>query len=113
MPKGTSGLIVTSDPLFATNHEKLAGLAEGLKVPTIFGDGNSEAGGLISYGPRLPQMFRDLGQYTAKILAGASPADLPVQQPVNLPLEINLRTAKVIGVEIPPALLARADRVIE
>jgi putative ABC transport system substrate-binding protein len=113
MPKGTGGLIITSDPLFATNHEKLAGLAEWLKVPTIFGDGNSEDGGLISYGPRLPQMFRDLGQYTAKILAGASPADLPVQQPANLPLKINLRTAQVIGVEILPTFLARADEVIE
>jgi ABC-type uncharacterized transport system substrate-binding protein len=80
MPKGTGGLIVPSDPLFATNHQRLAFLAEQLKVPTIFGGGNSDAGGVISYGPRLPQMFRELGRYTAKILAGANPADLPVQQ---------------------------------
>jgi len=113
MPKGTGGLIIPSDPLFATNHERLAGLAERLKVPTIFGDGNSEAGGLISYGPRLPQMFRELGHYTGKLLGGANPADLPIQQPTNLPLKINLLTAKIIGVEIPPSLLARADEVIE
>jgi putative tryptophan/tyrosine transport system substrate-binding protein len=113
LPKATGGLIVPSDPLFATQHERLAGLAAGLKVPTIFGDGNSEAGGLISYGPRLSQMFRDLGQFTAKILNGANPGDLPVQQPTNLPLKVNLHTAKSIGIEVPPALLARADEVIE
>jgi putative tryptophan/tyrosine transport system substrate-binding protein len=70
-------------------------------------------GSVSLYGPRLSQMFRELGQYTAKILGGANPGDLPVQQPVNLPLKINLRTAKAIGVQIPPALLARADEVIE
>jgi putative ABC transport system substrate-binding protein len=113
MPKGTGGLIVTSDPLFAISHAKLAAVAERLKVPTIFGDGVAEAGGLVSYGPRLPQMFRELGQCTAKILNGANPGDLPVQQPVNLPLKINLRTAKAIGLEIPPTLLARADEIIE
>jgi ABC-type uncharacterized transport system substrate-binding protein len=113
LPIGTGGLIIPSDPLFATNHERLASLAEQHKIPTVFGDGNSESGGVISYGPGLPDMFRQLGQYTGKILSGAQPSDLPVQQPTNLPLKLNLQTAKALGLTIPPTLLARADEVIE
>jgi ABC-type uncharacterized transport system substrate-binding protein len=109
----TVGLIITSDPLLATRHEQIASLAARLAVPTIFGDGNLESGGLISYGPRLPEMFRLLGNYTGKILRGAKAADLPVVQPTNIPLKINLKAAKALGLEIPPILLARADEVIE
>jgi putative ABC transport system substrate-binding protein len=107
------GLIITSDPLLATRHEQIASLAARFAIPTIFGDGNLESGGLVSYGPRLPEMFRLLGNYTGKILRGAKPADLPVSQPTNIPLKINLKAAKALGLEIPPILLARADEVIE
>ena len=107
------GLIITSDPLLATRHEQIASLAARFAIPTIFGDGNLESGGLVSYGPRLPEMFRLLGNYTGKILRGAKPADLPVSQPTNISLKINLKAAKSLGLEIAPILLARADEVIE
>ena len=107
------GLVVTNDPLFATHHEQIASLAASHAIPTIFGDGELSAGGLISYGPRLPDMFRQLGVCAGKVLAGAKPADLPVEQPTNIPLKINLKTAKALGLTVPPSLLARADEVIE
>jgi putative ABC transport system substrate-binding protein len=107
------GLVIPSDPLFSTHNEQIALLAARFALPTIFGTGQLESGGLMSYGPRLEEMFRKLGVYAGKILAGAKPADLPVEQPTRIPLRINLKTAKALGLEVPATLLVRADEVIE
>jgi putative ABC transport system substrate-binding protein len=74
---------------------------------------NVEAGGLISYGPNLRAQFRETAAFVEKILKGANPADLPVEQPTRLELILNLKTAKMMGLEVQPSLLVRADEVIE
>jgi ABC-type uncharacterized transport system substrate-binding protein len=107
-------LYVCADPLMNTHRVRINTLALGVRLPTMHGFRDYvEAGGLMSYGPNIPDLFRRAGDYVDKILRGARPADLPVEQPTKFDLAINLITAKALGLEVPPTLLARADEVIE
>jgi putative ABC transport system substrate-binding protein len=108
------GLYVAGDPLVTTNRNRIAILAVGARLPTTWANReNVEAGGLMSYGANLPDLHRRAAEYVDKILRGAKPADLPVEQPVKFDLVINMITAKALGITVPPMLLARADEVIE
>jgi putative ABC transport system substrate-binding protein len=109
------GLYVCPDPLLAsTNRVLINSLALGARLPTMVGNRESvEAGGLMAYGPDLTDLFRRAADYVDKILRGARPPDIPVEQPTKFELVINLKTAEALGLEIPPTLLARADEVIE
>ena len=108
------GLVVAGDPLFNTRRELLVTLAAHHAVPGIYVyRGFVSAGGLISYGASQPALFRLVGNYVGQILKGGKPADLPVQQPTRFELVINLKTAAALGLSVPPAILARADEVIE
>jgi putative ABC transport system substrate-binding protein len=107
-------LYVVTEPLVNTNRVLINKLALDAHLPTLHGLGAyAEAGGLMSYGPNVPDLFRRAGDYVDKILRGAKPADLPVEQPTRFDLTINLKTAKALGLELPPTLIARADTVIE
>jgi putative ABC transport system substrate-binding protein len=107
-------LYVVGDALVATHRIQINALALTGRLPTTHVVREfAEAGGLMSYGPNLPDLFRRAADYVDKILRGAKPADIPVEQPTKFELVINLKTAKALGLEVPPALLARADVVIE
>jgi putative tryptophan/tyrosine transport system substrate-binding protein len=107
-------LYVISDPLVTTNRIRINTLALRARMPTIYGNREFvEVGGLMSYGPNITDLFRRAAEFVDKILRGAKPADIPVEQPAKFDLIINLTTAKALGLEIPPTLLARADEVIE
>jgi putative ABC transport system substrate-binding protein len=107
-------LYVINDPLVNTNRVRVITLAVGARLPTMHGSREHvEAGGLISYGPNFPEQFRRGADYVDKILRGAKPGDIPVEQPTKFDLTINLITAKALGLDVPPTLLARADEVIE
>jgi putative ABC transport system substrate-binding protein len=108
------GLIVTGDPLFFSNRAKLLQFASTRQLPAIyFFRDFVDDGGLMAYGPSLADSFRRAATYVDKILRGARPADLPVEQPTKFELIINVRTAKTLGLTIPSSVLARADEVIE
>jgi ABC-type uncharacterized transport system substrate-binding protein len=113
--KGRAGaLAILPDPLFAGNLKRIAELAAKSRLPSIFHLVEFVgAGGLVAYGPDRSDMFRRAATYVDKILKGAKPADLPVEQPTKFEFVINLKTAKQIGLTIPPSVLARADRVIK
>jgi putative ABC transport system substrate-binding protein len=107
-------LVLAPDTFFNTRRELLVTLASYHTVPAIYAYRDFvSAGGLISYGPSLPAVFRKVGNYVGQILNGAKPADLPVEQPTTFELVINLKTAKALGLTIPQSILARADEVIE
>jgi putative ABC transport system substrate-binding protein len=107
-------LYVCTDALMGSNRIRINSLALGARLPTMHGIRDYvEAGGLMSYGPNFSDLFRRAAEYVDKILRGAKPADLPVEQPTKFDLVINLKTAKALGITIPTSLLATADEIIE
>jgi ABC-type uncharacterized transport system substrate-binding protein len=105
---------VVGDPFLNSNRVRISTLALAVNLPTMFVHrGYVEAGGLMSYGTNIPDLFRRAADYVDKILRGAKPADLPVEQPTKFDFVINLMTARTLGLTVPPTLLARADEVIE
>ena len=111
---GATSLFVLEDPLTSNIRDRVVELATRLRLPTMTGPRVYVlAGALISYGPDLKGRRGRVAEYVDKILQGAKPGDLPVEQPTKFELVINLKTAKALGIEIPPTLLARADEVIE
>ena len=107
-------LIVGTDPFFTSRRERIVALASRYSVPAIYEwQEFATAGGLISYGASLTSLYREAGVYVGKVLKGAKPADLPIQQPTKFELVVNLNAAKALGLTVPPILITAADKVIE
>jgi putative tryptophan/tyrosine transport system substrate-binding protein len=108
------GLIAPLDSVLLLRRQQIINFLESNRIPAMFGDGEfARAGGLMSYAVNFPDLFRRSATYVHKILQGAKPSDLPVEQPTKFELVINLKTAKALGLQIPPTLIALADEVIE
>jgi putative tryptophan/tyrosine transport system substrate-binding protein len=109
-----AAVILLPAPVMSRNATRIAELASQSRLPTLFSSGDAvEVGGLLSYGPNLIAIYRRAAYYIDRILKGAKPADLPVEQPTKFELAIKLKTAKALGLDVPPQLLALADKVIE
>jgi putative ABC transport system substrate-binding protein len=107
-------LHIVSDPLFVAHIVRINMLAIGARLPTMYSWREAiDAGGLMSYAPNYPNLWRRAAELTDKILRGTKPGDIPVEQPTKFDLIVNMITAKLLGLEVPPMLLARADEVIE
>ena len=114
LKSAAQALYVCGDALTTANRARINTLAMGARLPTIYPDRLFlEAGGFMAYGANNSDLFRRAADYVDKILRGAKPAELPVEQPTRFDLAINLITAKALGLDVPPTLLARADEVIE
>ena len=113
--RGRAGaLVVTGDPVITANLKRIAGLAAKSRLPSIYqSSALADAGGLVAYGPDRADLYRRAATYVDKILKGAKPGDLPIEQPTKFELVINLKTAKALGLTIPQSLLLRADEVIQ
>jgi ABC-type uncharacterized transport system substrate-binding protein len=112
--EGCDAVVLLPAPLMSRNAARIADLAMQRRMPTLFFSEDSvKAGGLVSYGASLTGIYRRAAYFVDRILKGARPADLPVEQPTKFELAINLKTAKALGLTMPPTLLARADEVIE
>src|SRR5262249_13380114 len=109
-----SAAVTLQDPFFASQTAKVAELAVKHRLPMMSGEpGSVEAGSLMRYGPSIPDLWRRAATYVDKIVKGARPTDLPIEQPTIFELAINLKTAKTLGLNIPQSVLVRADQVIE
>jgi len=110
----TQALYVPANPIMFANRLRINTFALAARLPTMYNVREYvDLGGLISYGPNWPNMWRRAADFVDKILRGSKPSDLPIEQPSKFDLVINLMTAKALGIEVPPSLLARADEVIE
>jgi putative ABC transport system substrate-binding protein len=112
--KRAGGLTVIRDPLIVSHRAEIAGLAIAAHLPSVFDERDyALAGGLMSYGANVGELYRRAAGYVDKVLRGARPGDLPIEQPTKFELVVNLKTARALGITLPPPILARADEVIE
>jgi putative ABC transport system substrate-binding protein len=111
--KRVDAVAVVEEPMFLANYKGLADLAAKRRLPSIGFNEFAEAGGLIGYGANLFELFRRAAYFVDRILKGAKPADLPVEQPTKFELVVNLKTATALGIKIPQSILVRADKVIK